>query len=230
MLQYNLAAGPDEPAYIFPRLQMLRVPACCSAGNLFALGSVFQPKRVGDPKKLPKYKGAGPETLSALIAARGVLSREGYMVMTGWLLSHRVTQSEHPANAFPAWNVRSAPNTPEPGRYHWPSRLWAMYDRTDTTTVQKETYSGIAAWGRWMEENSQDMGITTTIVDAESVHAKGQFYTSFGSEKPDGHGTIRTWILSVDDFNKLDQWRKDVLEMVNQQFDVDPNAQEVNLW
>lgn len=187
--------------YHFPRMQFLRVPMCCSAGNIYGINTYTTFESVDTTKNVQvTTKEFGDFEKFGALRKVAYFNEQQVMTALGLLLSYRVVESKNPFNleAFEHFNAQ----TPEPGRYEWPSKVWTMYDRTDLPKEGLNT----RAFGEWLVENGESMGITMTIVDCESVHAIHESYSNHGSDKPNGYGTIRVYNISVTDTDKMRKW------------------------
>lgn len=210
-----IVRNKDEMTFRPPYATLTRIPGCCSAGLLRGISaSGHQSYSEATPFSWPKDHEV--DTLDKKIASLigsgcSMFTIEGANLLVDWLLMWRVENSAHPYKSFKALKVRAGTMTKEPGRYFWPSKSWCMYDRTDVK--RPESSYRVQNYGKHLEEiQGKKSGIIVVPFDTESVHAKGRGYTSFGSEKPHGYGTIRNWNINVKNVAKFREYLEPKLE------------------
>lgn len=203
----SFLAVKGATAYRAPYCTLTRVPGCCSAGLIKGVSSMGcalhdDPKtKIIVPPAVPIH--STDEKMAALIGYGGrLLTEDGATLCLDWLFMWRVENSAHPYKHFDALKEREVNMMKEPGRYFWPSKSWCMYDRTDL----KEKAFNTTKYGYHLETLPPESGVLVQTFDAESVHAKGIGYTSFGSEKKDGYGTIRNWLINLHDVKQFREY------------------------
>jgi hypothetical protein len=77
-----------------------------------------------------------------------------------------------------------------------------MYDRVDLKNTKGINTRTFAEFLR----DTYIAGVTVTTCEALSVHAKGEGYTSFGSAKPNGYGTMICATVCVNNIDEFIEW------------------------
>ena len=205
----GMFAQLGERAFALPVITMQRFPGSCSAGILRHVYPASAPRVEKDPIATTMVNPATSnlnKQVTSLTLHKYVFTTHGWCVMALWFLAYRVLECGNP---FVKLDGVKREQPKEDGRYCWPSKLWYMCDRMDLKTL-----SSTAQWGEWLLANQEGTGLTVTAVDAPSVHGKGKGYMTFGSPKPDGYGTMRTWIIVISDADRFKEWRDEVTNHV----------------
>jgi len=189
---------------------LTRIPSCCSAGLLRSVQKVpgYTNKLEVTYTKEEKSKKAFDVKVARMIASGGFFTDKGIFLLCAWLLMWRVLNSKHPYKAFNCLDYHKSRMTKEPGAYFWPSKVWTIFDRTDLSPDISMSNS----LGKYFKEHEKQMGLTVTVVNGPSVHAKEKSYSTFGSDKPNGYGNIAVYNIIIDD---IDQFKKYVEGEIN---------------
>lgn len=211
--------------YRIPRMSMIRVPSCCSAGNItnvrgYTAPDTDQYKKIHCPNDIPN--GTLEDKVQCL--SYGWHSKRDAFILAAVMLCLRIKMCEQPYNALKRLHpeVYCGSVADEPGRYRWPSKMWSMYDRIDlknTKGINTRTFA------EFLRDNYMD-GVTVTTCEAPSVHGKGEGYNSFGSAKPNGYGTMICATICVNDIDAFIAWSEAQCDRILAEADIVYNKPE----